>query len=103
VDPPKQNKSKPKTPKGWADHPWWYSDSYSRVSHAAVMAHELLQWVKTAHPYWNRTGGADHIWQFTHDEGACWAPKEVYERSIIITHWGRMGLDHESGTTYGQV
>ena len=65
-----------------------------------MMTHELLQWVKAAHPYWNRTGGADHIWHFAHDEGACWAPTEVYNNSIILTHWGRMDADHESGTSF---
>ncbi|KIY92264.1 exostosin-like glycosyltransferase [Monoraphidium neglectum] len=64
------------------------------------MTHELLTWVKTAHPYWNRTGGADHIWLFAHDEGACWAPSEVYENSIILTHWGRLDKHHVSGTSY---
>ncbi|KIZ02089.1 exostosin-like glycosyltransferase [Monoraphidium neglectum] len=86
---------------GWADYPWWYVDSWSRVSHAVMMTHELLTWVKTAHPYWNRTGGADHIWLFAHDEGACWAPTEVYQNSIILTHWGRLDPDHASGTSYG--
>ena len=88
---------------GWADYPWWFVDTWSRVSHAAVMTQQLLDWVKTAHPYWNRTGGADHVWLFAHDEGACWAPREVYERSLILTHWGRLEGDHESGTSYGQV
>jgi hypothetical protein len=90
-------------PPGWADYPWWYVDSWSRVSHAVMMTHELLTWVKTAHPYWNRTGGADHIWLFAHDEGACWAPTEVYQNSIILTHWGRLDPDHASGTSYGPV
>ena len=90
-------------PAGWADLPWWYVDTWSRVSHAVMMTHELLAWVKGAHPYWNRTGGADHIWLFAHDEGACWAPTEVYEKSVILTHWGRIDKDHASGTSYGQV
>jgi len=67
------------------------------------MTHELHQWVKSAHPYWNRTGGADHIWHFAHDEGACWAPTEVYNNSIVLTHWGRMDREHVSGTTYYPV
>jgi hypothetical protein len=78
-------------------------DTWSRVKHAVTLTHELLQWVKTSHPYWNRTGGADHIWHFAHDEGACWAPQEVYERSVVLTHWGRVGADHVSGTSYYPV
>ena len=88
---------------GWADHPFWYTRSFQRINHAVMMTHELLQWVKTAHPYWNRTGGADHIWHFAHDEGACWAPSEIYNASIILTHWGRTDLHHESGTSYWPV
>ena len=92
-----------KTKPGWADHPWWYVDTWSRVKHAVTFTHELLTWVKTAHPYWNRTGGADHIWHFAHDEGACWAPSEIYNASIILTHWGRLDKDHVSGTSYYPV
>ena len=90
-------------PKGWADYPWWYVDTWSRVSHAVMMTQELLEWVKTAHPYWNRTRGADHVWHFAHDEGACWAPAEVYTNSVILTHWGRLDRNHTSGTSYGQA
>jgi hypothetical protein len=67
------------------------------------MTNELLQWVKSTHPYWNRTGGTDHIWHFAHDEGACWAPSELYSKSIMLTHWGRMDRKHVSGTTYVPV
>jgi hypothetical protein len=88
---------------GWADHPWWYVDTWSRVKHAVTFTHELLTWVKTAHPYWNRTGGADHVWHFAHDEGACWAPTEVYRNSIMLTHWGRLDREHTSGTSYTPV
>ena len=74
-----------------------------RVKQVAIMALDLQRWVARAHPYWNRTGGADHIWLFAHDEGACWAPRELYERSVVLTHWGRAdGVGHVSGSTYGQ-
>ena len=42
------------------------------------MAHMLIRlqrWIAATYPYWNRTGGTDHIWLFAHDEGACYAPK----------------------------
>jgi hypothetical protein len=71
-----------------------------RVSHASMMTLEAKRWVQQHHPYWNRSGGADHIWLFTHDEGACWAPSEVYNTSIILTHWGRLDKEHVSNTAY---
>jgi hypothetical protein len=48
-----------------------------------------------------RTNGADHIWLYSHDEGACWAPTEIASTSIILTHWGRLELNHTSNTAYG--
>lgn len=39
------------------------------------------------------------MWLAPHDEGACWFPTEIYNHSIILTHWGRMG-PHESNTAF---
>lgn len=50
---------------------------------------ELKNWLAKEFPYWNRRGGRDHIWVAAADEGACWMPKEIYNTSIILTHWGR--------------
>jgi hypothetical protein len=66
-----------------------------------MMTLQAKRWVQQHFPYWNRTSGADHIWLFTHDEGACWAPTEVANTSILLTHWGRMDLEHQSNTAYG--
>ncbi|KIY93098.1 exostosin-like glycosyltransferase, partial [Monoraphidium neglectum] len=68
---------------GYADAP-----CPSKVQHGAVMYQEALDWLRTAYPFWNRTQGRDHVWLFTHDEGACWAPTEVYRNSIVLTHYG---------------
>jgi formate-dependent nitrite reductase cytochrome c552 subunit len=103
----------------------------------AMMTLEAQRWLALSHPYWNRSQGADHIWLFSHDEGACWAPTDVrgtraaapglalprplphicvccnsarccsaaclqvFKNSIMLTHWGRMDLEHESNTAYG--
>lgn len=43
----------------------------------------------------DRRQGRDHIFLYTHDEGACWAHTEVYNTSIVLTHWGRKDPIHE--------
>jgi hypothetical protein len=40
------------------------------------------------------------VWLFSHDEGACWAPTDIAANSIVLTHWGRMDLEHTSNTAY---
>ena len=49
-----------------------------------------LNWVKHAHPFWNRTLGRDHVWTFTHDIGACVAPYREMHHSIFITNTGEL-------------
>lgn len=63
-----------------------------RVMHAAMMLLEAKRWLETELPYWNRTGGRNHIWLISHDEGSCWAPAEI-RSSIILSHWGRKVVD----------
>eukprot|EP00798_Chlamydomonas_sp_ICE-L_P013135 gene13135-3458_t len=42
------------------------------------------------------TKGRDHIWLTSVDEGACYMPSEIYNTSIVFTHWGRLGPDNYS-------
>ncbi|PNH11304.1 putative glucuronosyltransferase [Tetrabaena socialis] len=86
---------------GWADFPWWHAPTGHRPMHVHNMISEMHEWLSTKHPWWNRRGGRDHIWLTPHDEGACYMPTHVYNKSIILTHWGRMDADHTSGTAYG--
>ena len=94
-----------------------YSDCYrmlmdDRPGHSTEFAFRglgVMQMLMAAHgyvsqtfPYWNRTGGADHIWVQGWDEGACTAP-EVIRSSILIDHFGALyGSDGVSRTAYGQ-
>ncbi|KAH6772808.1 exostosin family protein [Perilla frutescens var. hirtella] len=55
--------------------------------------HIMLQY-----PYWNRTAGKDHIWIFSWDEGACYAPKEIWN-SMMLVHWGNTNSKHNGSTT----
>ena len=41
-----------------------------------------------------------HLFLFSHDEGACWAPKDLFEFSIVLTHWGRMDSEPHSSSRY---
>ena len=72
-----------------------------RVPHAAYMIRETQQWIQSHFPWWDRRGGKDHIWLFTHDEGACWVPNEVTP-SIWITHWGRWAEEGGGGRAGGR-
>ncbi|CAN6577068.1 unnamed protein product [Malus baccata var. baccata] len=50
------------------------------------------------YPFWNRSSGRDHIWFFSWDEGACYAPKEIWS-SMMLVHWGNTNSKHKNSTT----
>ncbi|XP_055801254.1 uncharacterized protein LOC129870475 isoform X2 [Solanum dulcamara] len=52
----------------------------------------------TQYPYWSHSSGKDHIWFFSWDEGACYAPKEIWN-SIMLVHWGNTNSKHNHSTT----
>ncbi|CAI9100042.1 OLC1v1036962C3 [Oldenlandia corymbosa var. corymbosa] len=54
--------------------------------------------ISTEYPYWNRSSGRDHIWSFMWDEGACYAPKEIWN-SMMLVHWGNTNSKHNHSTT----
>ncbi|KAG2481846.1 hypothetical protein HYH03_019188 [Edaphochlamys debaryana] len=85
----------------WADWPWFRGPGGPRPRQMANMLMDTVEWINATHPFWQRRGGRDHVFLFTHDEGACWAPN-VLNNSIWLTHWGRMGLDHKSQTAFWQ-
>ncbi|KAG2489065.1 hypothetical protein HYH03_012501 [Edaphochlamys debaryana] len=84
---------------GWSDGPFWGAPTcINRVSNAAHMWLAAKRWVQSHFPYWDRRGGRDHIFLTNHDEGACYMPTEIYETAIMLTHWGRLDLNHTSNT-----
>ena len=74
-----------------------------RSARASAVYKRAYEHIRTTYPFWNRTNGADHIWTFPHDEGACLAPKEIAP-SILISHWGRLMLhpNNHTSTSTGQ-
>ncbi len=84
---------------GWADFPYYYAPTVQpRPMHVLNMLLEVKRWLQKEMPWWDRRGGRDHVWLMPHDEGACYMPTEIYNTSIVLTHWGRMDLNHTSHT-----
>ncbi|VFQ91192.1 unnamed protein product [Cuscuta campestris] len=54
--------------------------------------------IRSAYPYWSRSLGKDHIWFFSWDEGACYAPKEIWNSTMLV-HWGNTNSKHKHSTT----
>lgn len=59
---------------------------------------DALSWIRQHHPYWERNGGRDHLFAFPHDEGACVAPIEL-ENATMLTSWGRLQPRPQNATT----
>lgn len=59
----------------------------------------MVQWVSRALPYWNRTGGRDHVTTFAFDEGACFAPQAL-RNATLLTRWGQSNSHFPVGQTF---
>ena len=57
---------------------------------AARLIEAAVGYVRAKFPFWNRTGGGDHMLPFTGDDGAAWLRGRLplLEHAIFLTHWG---------------
>eukprot|EP00850_Spirogloea_muscicola_P019513 SM000192S04908 [mRNA] locus=s192:268840:274943:+ [translate_table: standard] len=70
----------------------------SRPWLAAEIYREAYEHIQSNYSYWNRSQGRDHIWVFSWDEGACYAPQAIWS-SIMLSHWGNTGSAHPGVTS----
>ncbi|KAK1695822.1 hypothetical protein QYE76_012519 [Lolium multiflorum] len=71
------------------------------LAHARGMLAEAVDLVRAEMPYWNRSGGADHVFVASHDFGACFHSMEdvaiaagipeFLKRSILLQTFGVQG------------
>jgi hypothetical protein len=74
----------------FADEPYLGRSKHEnrRRSHqGALLLKEALSYIRKYYPFWDASGGKDHIWMMLHDEGPCFAPREL-RSSILLTHYG---------------
>ena len=48
----------------------------------------MLSYLKHARPFWNASGGADHVFFVFGEKLHCAMPPEISERAILLSHWG---------------
>jgi hypothetical protein len=75
---------------GWTD---------GRTVNGMYMYLAALRWVQQAFPFWNATGGSDHLVMATHDEGSCWVPNE-WRNATLLTHWAPLAHPRESRSAW---
>ncbi|KAL4449410.1 hypothetical protein ABPG77_007054 [Micractinium sp. CCAP 211/92] len=57
----------------------------------------VIDHIKHAYPYWNRTGGRDHFFWMTNDRGACYLSGEALD-AVKIVHFGSSATPDNHGT-----
>jgi hypothetical protein len=70
--------------------------SYAYSSNTGDVVEHLtrvMTWVRSAHPFFNRTQGKDHFFWLANDQGGCWIPPEdpLLAAPAKIVHFGFHG------------
>jgi hypothetical protein len=77
-----------------------FSEPRTRSQQGTLLLLRALQHIRREHPYWNASGGRDHVWLMLHDEGPCFCPKQL-RSSILLTHYGYYARTPKSWGTFG--
>uniref|UniRef100_A0A7S2BTF8 Exostosin GT47 domain-containing protein n=1 Tax=Haptolina brevifila TaxID=156173 RepID=A0A7S2BTF8_9EUKA len=62
----------------------------------------MAHYVRSAFPYWERSGGRDHVFLVPSDAGSCWFDGELGAHPIFVTHWGLLGSHSAMKKTSGR-
>ena len=71
----------------------------SRVQAATLYLEAVQAYLRGGLPFWNVSGGRDHVWAVLHDEGPCYVPRTI-RNSILLTHYGYHTTRPCAWTTY---
>ena len=86
----------------FADEPYYgrrHHENRRRSHQGALFLKRALTYVRKYYPYWGRSHGADHIFMMLHDEGPCFAPREL-RSAILLTHYGYWSAHPRPWGTY---
>ena len=50
--------------------------------------HSAYDYIRFTYPYWNASGGRDHVWFIPGEKLTCVVPKPILAASIVVGHWG---------------
>ena len=70
-----------------------------RGHQASLLMLRALKYIRTYYPYWNASGGANHVWMMLHDEGPCHCPREI-RPSLLLAHYGYYADPPKRWTAY---
>ncbi|CAL0311578.1 unnamed protein product [Lupinus luteus] len=82
------------------DSPHLSTNEYQRLRSSLTLEYykNAYEHIVEKYPYWDRSSGRDHIWFFSWDEGACYAPRQIWN-SMMLVHWGNTNTKHDHSTT----
>ena len=86
---------------GMADEPYYgrsLKESKRRSLQGTLLMLRALRYIRSHYPFWNSSGGVDHVWMMLHDEGPCLCPKEI-RPSILLSHYGYYANPPKAWTT----
>ena len=70
-----------------------FAGATGRWAHSGKYWEDVVEYLRTTWPFWDASGGTDHVFVMMGDHGACEAPRkkgipQVLTPAILVSHWG---------------